>query len=381
MEKLITFPNEKLDFVDKAVVTLSMPLHVTDVSSEKDTVQLRNLLDEASNNLKQAADFDRDESLLLIEQVEDIRKYEDQLVDSDGGLVLYVTTDEIYYYHVDTKPVNNVTFARYPNKLPLIKNYQYIRNYHVLILDQEGIRLLEKSGGRLFEIDLKENAKDSNAEQDAALGADLTEKELKFGSHNKTGAGVEPFNFEHNETIFEKQDDLKHYFNTVDRYIKRNYSSKTGYPLILFSLNDNQSLFREVSENDFLLEENIEESASQLHDDQIKEKVKEKEKEITEKQQNELLERFNETKPQYRIDDNLQSLSMSGMKAQIEELIVEENYLPVGSITGNGIYQDNNRTDYLHQLVSLVLNTDGSVYILPKEHMLKDVKLSAKLRY
>ncbi|WP_124007161.1 hypothetical protein [Tetragenococcus koreensis] len=363
------------------MITLSMPLHVTDVSSEKDTVQLRNLLDEASNNLKQSDVFDRKETLTLIDQVENVREYEDQLVDSDGGLILYITTDNAYYYHVDVPPVNEVTFDHRPNIVPLIKNYQYVRSYHVLLLNQEGIRLLEKSGGQLFEIDLKENDEDTSATQDAALGADSTGTKGDFGSNDTSEAGSGEFNSEHNDSIFEKQYDLKHYFNTVDRYVERNYSDKTGFPLILFGVKENQTAFREVSENNFLLEENIEESASQLHDDQIQEKIKEKEEEIIQKQEDELIDRFVETTPEYRIDDIPQDLALSAMQGQIEELIVEEGYTPTGSIDENGAYQDNERTDYLYQLVNFVFNTDGNVYILPEEQMPENVKISARLRY
>lgn len=381
MQKLVTFPNETLDFSEKAVITLTMPLHVTDVSSEKDTIQLRNLLDEASDNLKQSDVFDRDESLTLIDQVEATREYEDELVDSDGGLILYITTENAYYYHVDVAPVNGVTYDHRPNIIPLIKNYQYTRNYHVLLLNQEGIRLLEKSGGQLFEIDLKENDEDASAAQDAALGAESTSTAHDFGSKDTSEAGAGEFNSEHNDSIFEKQYDLKHYFSTVDHYIERNYSNKTGFPLILFGVKENQDLFREISENNYLLEESIDESASQLHDDQIQERIKEKEQEIIQKQEDELIERFEETTPENRNDDIPQDLALSAMQGQIEELIVEEGYTPTGSIDENGAYQDNDRTDYLFQLVNFVFNTDGNVYILPEEQMPDNVKLSARLRY
>lgn len=381
MQKLVTFPNKKLNLDGKAVITLTMPLHATDVTSDKDTIQVRNLLDEASKNLKEAEVFDRDESLTLIDQVEATREYEDELVDSDGGLVLYITTDNAYYYHVDVPPVNAVTFNQRPNLLPLIKNYQYTRNYHVLLLNQEGVRFLEKSGGQLFEIDLKKNDEDATATQDDALGADSTGTDLEFGSEDTSEAGTGDFNSEHNDIIFDKQYDLKHYFNTVDHYIARNYSNKTGFPLILFGVKENQNIFREVSENDYLLDENIDESASQLHDDQIQERVKEKEEEIIQKQEDDLIERFEETTPEYRIDDIPQDLALSGMQGQIEELIVEEDYEPTGSIDGNGAYQDNDRTDFLYQLVNFVLNADGKVYILPEEKMPEGVKLSARLRF
>lgn len=378
MQKLVTFPNEKLNLDGKAVITLTMPLHVTD---DKDTIQVRNLLDEASKNLKEADVFNRDESLTLIDQVEATREYENELVDSDGGLVLYITTDNAYYYHVDVPPVNAVTFNQRPNLLPLIKNYQYTRNYHVLLLNQEGVRFLEKSGGQLFEIDLKKNDEDATATQDDALGADSTGTDLEFGSKDSTQAGTGDFNSEHNDIIFDKQYDLKHYFSTVDHYISRNYSNKTGFPLILFGVKENQNIFREVSENDYLLDENIDESASQLHDDQIQERVKEKEEEIIQKQEDELIERFEETTPEYRVDDIPQDLALSGMQGQIEELIVEEDYEPTGSIDGNGAYQENDRTDFLYQLVNFVLNADGKVYILPEEKMPEGVKLSARLRF
>lgn len=384
MEKLTQLKDIQ-NITEDSIISITMTLHQQTLTDDKDTIQLRNLLDEASDNVKESEEFGRDDSLALKEQVEQTRDYIDELVNNDDGLVLYITPENVYYYHLNVELVDRVTFGHRPNVLPLVENSQYNRDFHVLILNQDSIRLLEKNGQNLTEIDLKENDDDAPVDQDTALGTDFDGAELTFGSAGpSTGsAGTGQAFHGHNEVSQEKDIDRRRYFNAVDRYIKKNYTNKTNYPLILFGLPENQSVFREHSENEYLLEENIGESGADIHDDQLNEKVEEKVDEIIQREHDELLERFRETTPEYTVnDDILQDLATSALEGQIEEIIIEKDYEPTGYIDDRGVYQeDSERRDFIYQLTQQALNTDSTIYLLPEEIMPEDTHITARLRY
>jgi len=383
MEKL-TFLNDTQRIDEDAVISITVNLHEKTITDDKDNTQLKNLLDEASQHVKDSEKFDREESLALIEQIDHTRNYRVELVNNDGGLLLYITPSNAYYYHLDIDLVNQVTFRQQPNIIPLVENHQYTRDFHVLVLNQDSIRLFEKNGHRLNEIDLKERDEDAPVDQDTALGTEFEGGELNFGSAgpNIGSPGSGQVFHGHNEISQERDIDRKRYFNIVDEYIKKNYTNNTNYPLFLFGLPENQSVFRDGSQNEYLLEENVDESGASIRDAQINEKVEEKVDEIIQREYDELVKRFRETTPEYTINDILEDLSVRALEGQIEEIIIEKNYEPNGYIENDGSYQkDASRNDYICQLVRQVLNTDGSIYILPEEEMPEDTRISARLRY
>jgi len=205
---------------------------------------------------------------------------------------------------------------------------------------------------------------------------------LNFGSAGPTGGGSGQSFHGHHEVSQEKDVDRERYFNIVDKYIKKQYTNHTKYPLLLFALPENQAVFREHSDNEYLLEENISESGADIHDDQINEKVDEKVEDIVQKEQDELLERFRETTPEYTINDILEDLAMSALESQVEEIIIEKGYEPKGYIDENGKYQDDSeRQDYIYQLTEQLLKTDAKIYLLPEEDVPGDAHITARLRY
>ena len=375
MIKLTAFPAKELEKVDKFFVTIAMELHATSVSSDQDRIQLNNLLEEAKKRVE--AECDKEVSNKFQEQIERAKINDVELVTYRGGLALYITEDEVYYYHLGIPVANLVNVGKAPNLTPLIENYQYTNQYHVLILNREDIRLFEGDATSVKEIDFEDD--DAPRTLNDALGSELTGGGANSGAYSATGGGEQGYHG-HNDTSHEKDIDRENYFREVDNYIHENYSSARDLPLILYALSENQAVFRELSKNPYLIDGRIEESGANANFNTVQEKALNKNIEIVKKEQETMFNRFRETAPKFRIDNQLDDLSMSAIEGRIEELLVNKGYSQSGTITDNGSFEESDK-DFLKQLITKVATAKGKIYIVPDDDMPDGINVSARLRY
>lgn len=373
MIKLTTFPSSELELIDEVVVSIAMELHSTSVSaSDKDSIQLNNLLDDAKKIIEK--EYGKDEAKQLIQQIEGVKTNIVELIKYRGGLALYITSNDVYYYHLGIAIENLVNVGLVPNLEPLIENYQYTNQYHLLILNREDIRLFEGDATSVKEIELVgENAPKT---LEIALGSELTGTESYSGS---SGGGEAGFHG-HNDINHEKDIDRENYFRQVDQYIHEQYSADRELPLILYALPENQAIFRELSSNKYLINDGIEESGANANFQTVQDKALAKNIEIVKKEQEKMFNRFRETTPKYRIDNQLDDLSMSALEGRIEELLINKGYKQNGTITDEGSFAESS-LDYVNQLVNKVLSAKGHVYVVEQSDMPVGINLSARLRY
>lgn len=376
MIKLTTFPTEVLSQNDQLFVTIAQELTIDTIGSDRDSIQLNNLLDKARKEVEGLSD--KEDSKLLLEQIERARQSERELINSKGGLVLYITKDEVYYYHLGIPTLNYVNVDQSPNVIPLIENFQYTNNYHVLILNREDIRLFKGDALSVEEIILDDE--DAPITLKDALGDDLSADELSHGTYGGLGTDGGKSFHGHHETSKEKDIDRDNYFRIVDKYIYEHYSLPTNLPLILYALPDNQAVFREISKNQCLLDQGIEESGANINNQTIKEKAIAKNLEIVKLDQATMFNRFRETSPKFRIDNHLNDLAMNSLQGRIEELLVNKGYEQNGSIGEEGDFQED-EGDFVKQLIGKVLEAKGKVYVVPTDEMPVGINLSARLRY
>lgn len=365
-----------------AVISISLNLEKEVITDDKDSIKIKNLVAEAKEASENSDLLSRDDRIAILDQLDQLENHTQDLINTDGSLVVYVTPSEIYYTHLAHSVENNVQVGGRADILPLVESSQYNRHFHVLLLNKDSIRLFENRGKSIAEVDIKENDTDAPVDQDQALGSEIEGGELNFGSAGPTAGGSGQNFHGHNEVSQEKEIDKKRYFQIVDDYIAKSYSNKTKTPLLLFGLKENTSTFREISKNDFLLKEELNESGADIHDDQIIEKIEDQAKELLENDHKTLIDRFNETTPEYLIEDIKEDLTISALEGQVEELIVEKGFEPTGYITDEGLFQeDESRTDFIYQLVESVIQADGNVYILDRTNIPVHHQMIARLRY
>lgn len=371
MIKLTTFPTQELEKLDELFVTIAMELHAR---TDQDRIQLSNLLEDAKKSL--IADYNKEIANKLVDQIENAKRNDVELTTYRGGLALYITADDIYYYHLGIPVDNLVSIGKAPNLVPLIENYQYSNQYHVLILNGENIRLFEGDATSVKELELV--GEDAPKTLNDALGFELSGAATNSGSY--AGGGESGGFHGHSDTSHEKDIDRENYFRAVDSYIDEHYSSADNLPLILYALPENQALFREISKNKRLLADGINESGANVDFNTVQDKALEKNIEIVKKEQNKMFDQFKETSPTYRIDNLLDDLAMSAVEGRVSELLVNKDFSQKGTITDEGAYLES-EDDFIKTLITKVISSKGKVYIVESENMPEGINISARLRY
>lgn len=374
MIKLNAFPAAELEQDDELFVTIALELHSTSVSSDQDRIQLNNLLDDAKKRIKD--ECDKDLAKKLVAQIDEAKKHDIELVTYRGGLALYITQDEIYYYHLGIPVANLLNVSKAPNLTPLIENYQFTNQYFLLLLNREDIRLFEGDATSVKEVELVGN--DAPNTLEAALGTERTGDSSASGAGG--GSGGESALHGHTETSKEKDIDRENYFRIVDKYINEHYTSERDLPLILYALPENQAVFRKLSKNNHLIEDGIEESGANVNFKVVQEKALAKNVEIVIKQKEKLFNRFRETSLKFRVDNQLNDLAMSATEGRIEELLVNKDYHQRGIITPEGEFEDVDH-DFVKRLITRVISTKGKVFVVNSDDMPVGINLSARLRY
>lgn len=380
MKQLFTFPTEELQQEDTMYITLAMELHATTLTNDKDRIEFENLVNQAR---KEVNDSDFEEKDQLLEQLDAVMRDQDEYVKFIGGLVVYITTDDIYYYHLAIPVKSRVQISTLPYVLPLASNFQYTREYNLLVLNRESIRLFEGHTNNLEELPIEE-IEDAPVDLETALGTEKEGGALNYGTysggHNQ--AGTNQFFHGHGDSSEEKDIDRERYFNIVDKFVYDNYSNENKLPLIVYTVEENQAVFRKVSSNEFLVKTGINGSAANLDKNQIQERVSETIDEIIAHQRNELLEQLNETSPENRIENIPDDLASASLQGRIETLYLQKYFEIPGSINEEGRYEeDNGRDDFVQQLVQNVLRSSGAVYILDETETPENTPIAARLRY
>ena len=200
------------------------------------------------------------------------------------------------------------------------------------------------------------------------------------GGHNQSGTSQ--FFHGHGDSSGEKDIDRERYFRIVDDFVYNNYSNENKLPLIVYTVEENQAVFRDVSTNEFLAETGINGSAANLNKNEIQERATQTIDEIIAHQRNELLNELKETTPENRIENIPDDLTSASLQGRIETLYLEKYFEMPGTINDEGMYEeDNGNDDFVQQLVQNVLRSGGMVYILDETETPEDTPIAARLRY
>lgn len=381
MQQLFTFPTEELKQENTIYVSITMELHALSLTDDKDRIQFENLLDEAKKRL---ADSTLDEKDRLLKQLDKVRVNQAELLNHKGGLAMYITTDDIYYYDLAVPVEKSVSIGKLPYTLPLVENFQYEQDYHLLLLNRDNVKIYEGHGPNISQLDMTEIDEEAPIDLETAIGTERSGGQLNFGTFKSTtgGGGSSQFFHGHNETSQEKDIDRENYFRIVDRFIYDNYSKKTEWPLIVFSVEDNQSVFHRISGNQHLSDFKILGSSANMKDNEVSERVSKEITELIGREKKEALKQLAEVPPANRIENIPDDLVAASLRGQIDTLYIQKGLVIPGTITEEGRYdQDSERNDFVKLLVDKVINTNASVYVFQEDDMPEGMEIIARLRF
>lgn len=380
MKYLDVFPEEEiLSIKEEPVISISQRLSVEDITRDKDQTRLSNLLSEGRKLAKEK--YSSEVAEKIIGQLDEVEKHMRELLIPRGGLLVYATLDEIYYTHTAIPVDNTVTAGHLPYLLPVIANYQFSHNYHLLVLNQNEISLYQGRGRELEKIEFPED--DAPKTLEDALGTEKIGGQLTHGTYGSPGTDG-PHSFHgHNETSSEKEIDRVNYFRVVDKYIYENYSRVEKIPLILYATPDNQAVFRDLTDNQYLLEEGIEKDGSGATIKELEGTTFEFDQKLVRQEKEELFELFDETAPNYLIENDPAQLARAVVEGRIETLVVNESKDAKGRINDDGTYEED-EDDYYRHLITRALQSKADVYVVMNDFFEEDrpdFTAVARLRY
>ncbi|WP_208558865.1 hypothetical protein [Marinilactibacillus kalidii] len=375
MKELFAFPTDEILQTDEVYLSISMNAQDNAFETEANQIQFQNLLKDAKEKICDV--YDEKTCDTFLNELQMVRDDTDFWRKATESIVFYVTKTNTYFYRLSVAVNNNVVLSNQAYVLPLIANFQYVSYFHLLCLNHDKFTLYNGRGSRLQEISLPDDAP-TNLEK--ALGDELTGGELNAGDYN--GSSGQAMFHGHNEKSNEVQIDQDNYFRAVDKYVYDHYTKPTGIPLVLFALPENIADFERLSKNPKLDETKVEGSTAQLTTAEIEEKAKAVVNDIIDRRYKALVEKFNETTPEFKLEAQYNDLAMASIQGKIDTLLIEDNYQVQGTIDENGQYQEGTEINaYVNQLTQNVLKTSGKVYVLDKASMPSDTGIAALLRF
>ncbi|KHD43360.1 baeRF6 domain-containing protein [Streptococcus hongkongensis] len=366
MEQLNQFPHPDLLVEDRQFITITIDLNPLSAYSEKDGIILDNYLKEAS----QLTDKLEKE---WQNQVAEVKNNARTILTGSGSLVLYITKDNSFYYQVEGPVVNGIVLGPAPYLKPLIEQFQFTSEYHLLVLNQDQARLFELEMSSLNEI--KDETWPISLTQ--ALGDEIVGGELNHSSFGgQEGNGQHSFHG-HNDTSNEKEIDRNNFFRFVNASLIEYFGQEENNETILYALPENQAAYRAINKYKGLMDSGIEQSAAKISDEEIAKQAQAFISGIKTNNLSDLVNRFNETSLEFKVENNLEEIKTLAFENRIAELLIvkdgQGNYL----VTGN----DNDKAIDLRLIVVEVLKSSGKIYVITEDEAAEGLTISARTRY
>jgi len=373
MKELFKFPTDELFQTDTEYLSLVLNAETNSFNTDEKKIKFGNLIKEGKEKVTEQ--YNKEKAEKYIEQ---IRGFQDDSMfwrSVPKSIAFFITESEAYYYRLSVSTNKNVVFANKPYVLPLVENFQYVSYYNLLCLSHDKFRLFNGRGKDVQEINLPD---DAPTDHDKALGTELTGGEVNQGPYGRGGALVQ---HGHNEKSSEVETDQMNYFRIVDEYVQENFTSKNKLPLVLFALPKNISDFENISKNSKLDETKIEESPARLSSAQIQERAESIIGSLINSRQQDILETYDETSPEYRLEEQYNDLAVASAQGRINILLIEDGYFVPGKINENGQYEQDKNNNFLNDLVLNVINTNAEVYVMDEDEMPENTGIAAITRY
>lgn len=381
MKQLFTFPTEELKQKDTVYISIVLELHAARLINEADRIQFSNLLNDVEKELN---DSDLKEKDALLKQLDVVRLNTDQLANHTSGLAIYITAENIYYYDLAIPVEKTFVIDERPYILPLVENFQFEQDYHLLLLNREDARIFEGHGSNLTELDMTEIDEDAPVDLETAIEKDRQAEPINFHSYNSATGGSEASQFfhGHDQASQEKAIERESYFRILDKFILEHYSNINKWPLVLFTVDENRAVFQSITNNKYLSELEIAGSSASMKENEIVEIVAEKINNLIGKEKRVALKELEEVSPVNRIENIPDDLTSASLRGQIQTLYLKKGLVIPGTITDEGFYnREDEKNNFVELLVDKVINTGASAYILDSEDMPKDLDIIARLRF
>jgi hypothetical protein len=362
-------------------LSLYQPTHRHRPDNAQDPIRFRNLIKSLDESLRQK--LTSREVQPLLKPFLDLAENREFWMYTLDGLAVLGAADFFRVYRLQRPVVELAVVAESFHMKPLFRILQSADRYQVLGLDRQKIKLFEGNRDALDEIDLAPGVPPTITE---ALGEELTEPHMTVASYGM-GAGGPAMHHSHGSKKDELDKDAERFFRAADRAVLQHHSKPSGLPLILAALTEYHSLFRQVSQNPFLLPEGIETDPSALSIDTLRERAWRVLEPRYLARLADLVEEFGAAKPKGLGAEEPALVAEAAVAGRIGTLLIEaDRHIPgrIDYVSGRieaGDPAHPEVDDVLDDLGELVIKKGGQIVIVPIERMPTRTGIAAIYRF
>lgn len=361
-----TFPPTILNSKSDYCISIYMPTHRTSPDNKQDAIRFKNIVDKIEDMKKY------DKQVKILREIQKDTKFWIYNLD---GLVILMDQEEVNIYRLPRSVQERVSVGERFYLKPLIRNFQSDDRYYALALSKDSVRLFSGNRYGFIEVELDEE----ESLLDNVLGTQHKGKSLNVVSHG----GIVGNYHGHGARSEEVKVDTKRFFTHVDRYISKNFTDKYQIPLILIGVAENQPVFRDVSQNDYLLKDGINRSIEGIKAEELSGFVWELLEPVYVEKTNKLVARYHEGLNNDTASHSIHDILKAIVQGRVHILVIEDGKTIPGSINLEKVdYKINDEgEDILNQMAQMALEKNMEVVMLPKERMPKNHGIFAIFRY
>jgi hypothetical protein len=370
-----------LDTPEPPCLSLYQPTHRHRPDNQQDPIRFRNLVKAMEQSLRQK--YAAREVKPLLEPFLALSEDRDFWNHTLDGLAMLGAPGLFRVYQLQRPVPELVVVAESFHIKPLLRILQSADRYQILGLNRQAIKLFEGNRDALDEIDLAPGVPRTITE---ALGEELTEPHMTVASYGM-GAGGPAMRHSHGSKKDELDKDAERFFRAVDRAILERHSRPSGLPLILAALPEYHNLFRQVSQNPFLMAEGIDIHPDALPVDAFRERAWRVVEPRYLARLAGLVEEFGKAKSKGLGSDKLAVVAEAAVAGRVATLLIEADRHVPGRIDyacgriEPGDLAHPEIDDLLDDLGELVLKKGGQIVIVPAERMPTQTGIAAVYRF
>lgn len=364
------------DNVEPPCLSLYQPTERRHPGNQQDPIRFRNLV----KKLEQALQEHYPDHALrtLLQPFEELGQDRDFWNHSLDGLAVLATAAQFRVYRLPRPVAELAIVAESFHIKPLIRFLQSTDRYHVLGVSREKIILLEGNRDALHEVDLDPAV--PRTPSDATTGEPREVGVSAWAS----AAGVPGVRFSKGSKSDLEDNDATRFLRAVDRAILEHHSRPTRLPLILAALPENQSFFRSITHNPFLVAGEVTVHPDAVTIDALRERAWAVMEPHYRRRVAGLVEMYGAARANELGDDDLDQVAASAVAARVGTLLTEADRQIPGRIdpeTGAIVLGGGAVDDVLDDIAEVVLKNGGQVVIVPAEEMPTQTGVAAIYRF
>ncbi len=362
------------------LVSIYLPTNAYSREQQQDKIRYKNLLAKVEESLSQT--YKRSEYASMLETLKAIEQ--DMKLglwtNTKKGLAILAGGDEVVIYQLDYSVEEYALVSDNYHIRPLIENFQYGSHYYILALESDKFSLFHGDFHGFEEVPMPEGV-----ETEFKKVFDDFDNAHSGISNKSRGSQSNYFGYKEKSSLVEK-DVLKH-FRYVNDALVEHFTGENACPIVLVSLPEHQSQFREVSSLPTLAATGIEKPFNSLSEGEVLEQVSNIVRDIQHAYIKGLIGRFDLAFSKERAASDPSQIAMALAERKVETLLLERGRLLEGySDIGGGILRHSDeepaQTDDLgDDFAQATYLQNGEVYIVDAGEMPTETGFAALYRY